>query len=38
MKLLVEIESGRLTDSGGGLTYPDLSDFDPVVTDYRRSP
>lgn len=36
--LVVEIESGRITDSGGGLTYPDLSDFDPVVTDCRRSP
>lgn len=35
--LVVEIESGRITDGGGGPTYPDLSGFDPVVTDYRRS-
>jgi hypothetical protein len=35
--LVVEIRSGRITDSGSGPTYPDLSAVGPVVTDYRRS-
>lgn len=34
--LVVEIESGQITDSSGGPTYPDLSGFDAVVTDHRR--
>lgn len=35
--LVVEINSGRITDSGGGPRYPDLATVGPVVTDYRRS-
>jgi hypothetical protein len=35
--LVVEIESGRVTDFGGGHTYPDLSSVRPVITDYRES-
>jgi hypothetical protein len=35
--LVVEIESGRITDSGAGPIYPEMRSVGPVVTDYRRS-
>jgi hypothetical protein len=35
--LVVEIKSGRITDSGGGPIYPEMSSVGSVVTDYRRS-
>ena len=33
--LVVEIESGRVTDSGLSPDYPDLGSVGPVVIDYR---
>jgi len=36
--LVVDIETGRVTDSGGSNDYPDLGSVGPVVTDYRASP
>lgn len=38
--VVVEIESGRVTDFGGGHEYPDLAALGPVITDYEcpRSP
>jgi hypothetical protein len=35
--LVVDIETGQLTDSGGGDDYPDLASVGAVVTDYRGS-
>jgi hypothetical protein len=35
--LVVDIETGQVTDSGGGHDYPDLASVGPVVTDYRGS-
>jgi hypothetical protein len=34
--LVVEIRSGRITDSGSSSNYPDLASVGPVVTDYER--
>lgn len=36
--LVVSIETGRITDSGGGNEYPDLDSVGQVVTDRRSSP
>lgn len=35
--LVVEINSGRVTDSGGDFNYPDLASVGPVITDCRGS-
>jgi hypothetical protein len=35
--LVVDIETGQLTDSGGGNDFPDLACVGPVVTDYQGS-
>jgi hypothetical protein len=35
--LVVEIASGRVTDSGSSPDYPDLASVGPVVIDYRAS-
>jgi len=35
--LVVEIESGRVTDSGSSPDYPDLASVGPVVIDYQGS-
>ncbi len=35
--LVIDIETGRVTDSGGSNDYPDLASVGPVVTDYRAS-
>jgi hypothetical protein len=35
--LVVELASGRVTDSGGDHRYPDLASVGPVITDYRAS-
>jgi hypothetical protein len=35
--LVVEIASGRVTDSGSSSDYPDLSSVGPVVIDYPES-
>jgi len=36
--LVVEIKTGRVTDSGSGGEYPDLAKVGSVVTDYQRAP
>ena len=35
--LVVDIASGRITDSGNSDHYPDLASVGPVVTDYQSS-
>jgi hypothetical protein len=35
--LVVDIASGRVTDSGSSSDYPDLSSVGPVVIDYPES-
>jgi hypothetical protein len=35
--LVVEVASGRVTDSGSSSAYPELSSVGPVVIDYPRS-
>lgn len=35
--LVVELKSGRITDSGGDRQLPDLASVGPVITDYRAS-
>ncbi len=35
--LVIEINSGRVTDSGSDFNYPDLASVGPVITDYRAS-
>jgi hypothetical protein len=32
--LVVDIETGQVTDSGSSNEYPDLASVGPVVTDY----
>ena len=34
---VVDIASGRITDSGNSDHYPDLASVGPVVTDYQSS-
>jgi hypothetical protein len=34
--LVVDIETGLVTDSGSSFEYPDLASVGPVVTDYPR--
>ena len=34
---VIEITSGRIVDSGGASTYPDLASVGPVITDFRAA-
>jgi hypothetical protein len=37
MVLVVDVETGRVTDSGSSHQYPDLASVGPVITDHRGS-